>query len=144
MMSVNSILSNKYVTKLQAEATQWNNWLLMVYETLDQWKECQRNWINLEKIFQSSELKKLPESSQFENAQGRLKKSLKLLKNKPVVKDFLKFNTKERTLEKEFRECNAAFDKIQKGIERYLEEKRNLFPRFYFITDETLLDILAN
>ena len=33
---------------------------------------------------------------------------------------------------------------IQRALEKYLETKRHVFPRFYFISNEDLLEILAN
>ena len=46
------------------------------------------------------------------------------------LKDFLKFN--------------EQMDRIQKNLDAYLEEKRTQFPRFYFISSDELLQMLAH
>jgi dynein heavy chain, axonemal len=44
---------------------------------------------------------------------------------------------------KDFLKWNESMDKVLKALTRYLEEKRKVFPRFYFISDDELLTLLS-
>ena len=41
------------------------------------------------------------------------------------------------------KECNKSLAVVQKGLDRFLEQKRQGFPRFYFLSNDDLLAILA-
>lgn len=38
----------------------------------------------------------------------------------------------------------VSLNECQKGLNEFIAKKRKVFPRFYFLTMEELLDILAN
>lgn len=45
---------------------------------------------------------------------------------------------------RELTDWNKRMEKLQKDLEEYLDKKRRLFPRFYFLASEELLEIISN
>ena len=65
---------------------------------------------------------------------------MKLVNNRPNVIN----NCVNGQKLQEFLKFNQQLDRIQKDLDNYLEQKRRLFPRFYFLSNDELLQILAN
>jgi dynein heavy chain len=97
----------------------------------------------LENIFKSADVKKaLPaESTMFEQVNkffvAFMAKVQKMAKARSVI------NSSNKLID-DFKLQNANLDHITKMLQIYLETKRNAFPRFYFLSDDELLEILAN
>lgn len=49
----------------------------------------------------------------------------------------------EPELLEKFQNSNSELEKVKKSLEDYLEKKRQLFARFYFLADEELFEIMS-
>ncbi|XP_074644244.1 dynein axonemal heavy chain 1-like [Tubulanus polymorphus] len=121
--------------------SSWENKLRTTQDVLDEWLMCQRSWLYLEPIFSSEDInRQLPvESKRYQTMERIWRKIMKNAKENPVV---IQLCPDARLLDN-LRECNKLLDQVQKGLSEYLETKRNAFPRFYFLSDDELLEILS-
>ena len=65
---------------------------------------------------------------------------MKKVAKSPLVMDVLNITNVQRQLER----LADWLNKIQKALGEYLERERASFPRFYFVGDEDLLEIIGN
>eukprot|EP00798_Chlamydomonas_sp_ICE-L_P022533 gene22533-29660_t len=100
---------------------KWEQQLNLVSEILEQWIAVQRQWMYLEPIFSSQDImQQLPlEGKRF----ATVCNSQKLLD--------------------QFIEANKLLESVQKGLSDYLETKRLAFARFFFLSNDELLQILS-
>ena len=85
-------------------------------------------------------MKQLPsENKKFKNVDKNWREIINGTKLNPNV---LKSCTREGLLEK-FQDANKNLDLVQRGLKEYLEQKRSIFARFYFLSNDELLEILS-
>lgn len=95
----------------------------------------------LENIFSAEDIQKqLPsETTKFFAVDKFWRENMIRTHKRPIVQDCC--NSEE--LLRKFKANNKALDEIQKSLENYLETKRLGFPRFYFLSNDELLEILS-
>jgi len=123
------------------EIDQWNDKLAYVSECLDGWLKCQRAWMYLQPIFDSPDImKQLPtEGKKFKQVDNKWRSVMSSVNRNGHA---LTQCTTEGLL-KDWQKANDALDLVQKGLDDYLETKRGAFARFYFLSNDELLEILS-
>ena len=116
--------------------------LFFVSEILEQWVQVQAMWMYLEAVFTSGDIaKQMPlEAKRFQNIDKNWEKMMaKAFETRNVVQycfgnDVLK-NLLPHLLEQ--------LEVCQKALSGYLDQKRAAFPRFFFVSDAVLLEVLS-
>lgn len=143
---INSIAAMKlspYYKVFEEESNSWEEKLNRILSLFDVWIDVQRRWVYLEGIFLSSQDIKtlLPmETSRFQSISTEFLGLMKRVSKSPKVLDVLNIQGVQRSLER----LADLLGKIQKALGEYLERERSSFPRFYFVGDEDLLEIIGN
>ena len=142
LVTINTVLGSRYVAGIREYVDTWRAKLMHFQETLDEWQTCQRNWMYLETIFGSADIiRQLPGPAKtFQAVDKSWKFIMKQTNDEPNA---LSAGTKDKSRLDLFRAHNSNLDQIQKDLEDYLETKRMAFPRFYFLSNDELLEILS-
>ena len=132
-----------YYKVFEDEASSWDEKLNRMNVIFDLWIDVQRRWVYLEGIFTgSADLPHLlpQETQRFQSISSEFLGLMKKVARAPLVLDIITIPGVQRNLER----LGDLLAKIQKALGEYLERERSAFPRFYFVGDEDLLEIIGN
>eukprot|EP01038_Epipyxis_sp_PR26KG_P008413 gene8413-11380_t len=144
-VTLQTMLGSRFIRGIQDRVDEWEKKLSVLSETLDEWLACQRTWMYLENIFGAEDIQKqLPaESQKFLVVDRSWKAIMNRTKVDPHVLSALHPLDNGHSLLETFLMNNEALESIQKSLEEYLETKRMAFPRFYFLSNDELLEIMS-
>jgi dynein heavy chain 1 len=141
--SLQAMRHSPYYKEFEDEASSWEDKLNRVHVLFDVWIDVQRQWVYLEGVFTgNADIKHLlpMESSRFQNINSEFLSVMKKVSRQPFVLEVLNISGVQKSLER----LAELLNKIQKALGEYLERERVSFPRFYFVGDEDLLEIIGN
>jgi dynein heavy chain 1 len=141
--SVSAMKLSPYYKVFEEDALSWEDKLNRILALFDVWIDVQRRWVYLDGIFSgSADIKHLLpiETSRFSSISQEFLALMKKVAKSPLVIDVLNIPGVQRSLER----LADLLGKIQKALGEYLERERASFPRFYFVGDEDLLEIIGN
>ncbi|KAJ3195453.1 Dynein heavy chain 2, axonemal [Irineochytrium annulatum] len=141
-VALSTMKSSKFFEAFGTQIDFWEKTLTHVIEVFEMLLQVQRQWMYLENIFIGTEdiRKQLPKESTIFDAINATYKQI--LIRMVGEKNALKATQADQLLET-LNDMNAKLEKIQKSLDMYLETKRQAFPRFYFLSNDDLLEILG-
>lgn len=130
-----------FVKPLEEDVKIWEITLISIQEIIDAWLKVQTTWLYLEPIFTSEDIMAaMPiEGKKFKMVDKTWHEVINLASNAPKLLQVIKINQ----LLTKLNDSNGLLEEIQKGLNEYLEKKRLFFPRFFFLSNDELLEILA-
>lgn len=135
---VGSLKDSPFYSNFADEVAGWESKLLSIAESLVLLNALQRKWTYLEPIFSRGALPQ--EQPRFKRVDKEFTGILRDIEADSRVISLATHSDFNEKLKALLEQC----ERCQKALQDFLESKRNKFPRFYFISDEDLLEILGH
>ncbi|XP_061720397.1 dynein axonemal heavy chain 12-like [Cydia pomonella] len=130
-----------FVKPFEPQVRAWYEKIIRVNSTVDEWGKVQSQWLYLLPIFSSKDIvAQMPEEGvMFVEVNNIYRRYMGSVAKDPHA---LEIAGGMGVLES-FKIASAMLEKINDGVNNYLEKKRLYFPRFFFLSNDEMLEILS-
>uniref|UniRef100_A0A8C2FTF9 Dynein, axonemal, heavy chain 12 n=1 Tax=Cyprinus carpio TaxID=7962 RepID=A0A8C2FTF9_CYPCA len=129
IVKTQTMRGSPFIKPFETEIKAWEERLIRIQDTIDEWLKVQHQWLYLEPIFSSEDImKQMPEEGRLFQIVNKNWKEVMFWRLRNHFAYFLSY---------------ILLENIMKGLNAYLEKKRLFFPRFFFLSNDEMLEILS-
>ncbi|EAA13034.3 AGAP011441-PA [Anopheles gambiae str. PEST] len=141
IMKTLAMRGSAFVKPCEKEVKEWYQTLTRVNRTIEQWGKVQGSWLYLLPIFSSKDIvAQMPnEGRMFQQVDKTYRMYMKTVESNRSVIGVAAAKGVQEAME----QSNELLEEITNGVNEYLEKKRLFFPRFFFLSNDEMLEILS-
>jgi len=144
LSTISSMKNSPFYGAFERDAALWEAKLNQAQAILDVFIDVQRRWVYLEGIFTNSQDVQVQLAYQYKRFKTFDRDFVRLMRDMKKDSALDYWVKEERGLLATMESHLETLNNIQKALGDYLEKQRAAFPRFYFVGDEDLLEIIGN
>lgn len=140
LRGIGQLQASDFKGALCSEIDEWATQLRHMAHFLEEWLRCQRRWQYLQPVFDSPDVMvKLPgESRRFRSVDSFWRREMKLVHdNAHALTCLMRHGHIDRWVE-----ANQSLEAVQRSLDDFLQLIRPKSSRFYFISNDELLEII--
>ena len=133
---------DEFIAPFEKAARDWETVLLLLQEIIMQWLAVQTSWLSLKPIFDNTDVCASigQESRRFHLTH---KQWVNIMKEAEVSSKLLILATAGEDLLPRLKDVSLELTKVQRGLSSFIEVRRRLWPRLYWLADNEILRMLS-
>ena len=142
LVTTQTLLTSPFIAPNKKRALERLTFLRLSHDILDQWIECQRGWLYLQPIFTGTSIQRklFRESQNWASVDRTWSAIMNQTHKHPEFNNVMHRDN----LLNDLKTSNGLLESITQGLNAYLEAKRHGFPRFFFLSNDELIEILSH
>eukprot|EP00002_Diphylleia_rotans_P013390 TRINITY_DN2619_c0_g1_i7.p1 TRINITY_DN2619_c0_g1~~TRINITY_DN2619_c0_g1_i7.p1 ORF type:complete len:4501 (-),score=1146.89 TRINITY_DN2619_c0_g1_i7:169-13671(-) len=142
LVTLQNIRANKYVAHFQDEVNKWQKKLATVEAVLNVWTSVQQLWSNLESLYHESDDIRTQLADDWKRFSQADSEWRELMREAHTITNTIETCNRDGRLET-LERLSSSLERCQRALTEYLKTKRASFPRFYFVSDGDVIDMIS-